>query len=256
MSLTKSLLILMFCLPAFDALCGESNSGNTAISNSINSNDRRAEDIPRDEGRQPGEVLEFFGIEPGMTVLDLFSGGGYYTEILSRVVGPDGNVIAHNNNAYMAYVKSELEERYSEGRLGNVTLLVVEANDLDLEDGSIDAALAILTWHDFYYVDTANNWPKIDAASMVQELCGALKPGGILGIVDHVAVAGSDPWESGQQLHRIDPERIKSDLKGDCFEFDGEIAVLRNSEDDYAVSMGDPSVRGKTDRVVYRFRRR
>ena len=57
-------------------------------------------DRERDAGRKPAEVLEFFAIEPGMSILDMFSGGGYYTELLSHVVGPEGRVVAHTNSAY------------------------------------------------------------------------------------------------------------------------------------------------------------
>jgi len=60
----------------------------------------RAEaDRARDAGRKPAEVLAFLGIEPGMSVLDLMAGGGYYTEVLSLAVGPEGQVVAHNTDA-------------------------------------------------------------------------------------------------------------------------------------------------------------
>jgi predicted methyltransferase len=225
------------------------------IAESLASPDRLEQDRVRDSLRRPDLVLSFFGIEPGMTVLDLFSGGGYYTEIVSRVVGKSGKVVAHNNDAYLAYAKDAISARYANDRLTNVDRITSEADDLSLPDATFDAALAMLTWHDFYYLDEENGWPAIDTPALISKLCSTLKPGAFLGISDHVAATGSDPGESGQELHRIDPERIKADLTGSCFEFKGEISALRNPDDDHGKPMFTEGIRGKTDRVVYKFQR-
>ncbi|HKJ17662.1 MAG TPA: hypothetical protein VJ984_09960, partial [Xanthomonadales bacterium] len=161
-----------------------------------------------------------------------------------------------NNQAYLVFANDELEQRAGKGEASNITRLNSEAGDLKLDEGKYDAALAILTWHDFYYVDPDIGWGKIDSGFMVETLCHALKPGAVLGIVDHVAEPGGDVWETAQTLHRIDPERIKSDLKGSCFEFEAEADFLRNPNDDYSINMYNEKVRGKTDRVVYRYRRK
>ena len=113
----------------------------------------------------------------------------------------------------------------------------------------------MLTWHDFYYQDEENNWPAIDGPALVEKLCSAMKPGAVLGITDHVAAAGSDARETAQTLHRIDPQRIRDDLDGTCFEYEGEINVLRNPGDSVDQPMFAPAIRGRTDRVVYRFRK-
>ena len=229
---------------------------DTAIAESLASPARLESDRKNDALRRPDLVLEFFEIEPGMTILDLFSGAGYYTEIVSRIVGENGKVLAHNNEAYLAYAKDDIAERYSGDRLANVEHVTAEANSLELPSNTFDAALAMLTWHDFYYLDEENGWPAIDEAALMQKLCSALKPGAVLGLTDHVAADGSNPQESGQALHRIDPQRIKDDLAGSCFEYEGEINVLRNPDDDLNQPMFAQGVRGRTDRVVYKFRRR
>ena len=231
------------------------NSIDMAIAESLASPDRIEQDRKSDPFRRPDQVLEFFGLEPGMRVLDLFSGEGYYTEIVSRVVGENGKVLAHNNEAYLAFARDSLAVRYADNRLPNVERVRAEADDLELPASAFDLALLMLTWHDFYYLDEENGWPAIDGAALVQKLCNALKPGAVLGISDHVAVKGSDPEESAQSLHRIDPQRIRDDLAGSCFRFEGEIEVLRNPKDDHAKPMFAQGVRGKTDRVVFKFRR-
>ena len=211
-------------------------------------------DRARDGGRRPADVLEFFGIQPGMTLLDMFSGGGYYTELASRVVGPEGRVIAHTNSAYAQFVGAEATNRYANGRLPNVEILLAENNELRLPTDEFDAALMVLAYHDIYYVDPDNGWPKIDGEALVNELFRGLKPGGILGVVDHVAAAGS-AREPGHTLHRIDPAIVVQELEAAGFVLDAQSDILRNPDDDHSLNMADPEVRGKTDRFVMRFRK-
>ena len=253
MDCAQALLTLFLLAPCSDS-GGE--SFDVVIAEALASPDRTGEDRKSDPFRRPDLVLDFFGIKPGMTVLDLFSGGGYYTEIVSRIVGANGKVVAHNNEAYLEFAKDSLGGRYTNNRLPNVERITAEANDLLLPENTFDAALAMLTWHDFYYVDTENGWPAIDQAMLLNKLCNALKPGAILGITDHVAAAGSAPGESAQTLHRIDPQSIRNDLDGSCFEYQGEINILRNPDDDLSQPMFAQGIRGRTDRVVFKFRRK
>ncbi|MBT8066934.1 MAG: SAM-dependent methyltransferase, partial [Gammaproteobacteria bacterium] len=104
----------------------------TIYSEAVASSSRFAEDRARDSGRKPAEVLEFIGIEPGMTVLDMFAGGGYYTEIIANIVGETGQVIAQTNEAYIAYVGDEFARRFGNNRLSNVEILMAENNELEL----------------------------------------------------------------------------------------------------------------------------
>ena len=216
--------------------------------------DRSAADRERDAQRKPDKVLSFFGIREGMTVLDLYSGGGYYTEIVAGVVGPRGSVVAHNNTAYLNYAAEELAARFTPGRLPNVTRLTAENNRLALPRRHFDAVLLILAYHDIYLVDEENGWPRIDGPRMLAELFATLKPGGVLGVVDHVAVDGA-PAETGGTLHRIDPQRLLAEISAAGFIFDGRLNALRNPDDDHTLPMYDPSIRGRTDRVVFRFLR-
>lgn len=211
-------------------------------------------DYERDGGRKPATVLAFFGIERGDTVLDLYSGGGYYTELLSRVVGPDGKVVAHSNEAYLNFVGDEFDARYADDRLANVDVLMAENNELDLDEGAFDAIVVVLAYHDVYHVDVEHGWAAIDKPKLLAELYAGLEPGGVLGIVDHVAAAGSPP-ETGHTLHRIDPAIIVADLEEAGFELDGSSDALRNPADDHSKIVFDPSIRGRTDRVILLFRK-
>ena len=113
--------------------------------------------------------------------------------------------------------------------------------------------MLILAYHDIYFVDLNNGWPKIDGPKLLAELKKGLKPGGMLAVVDHYAEAGS-PRETGGTLHRIDPQIVISELEAEGFVLEGKSEVLRNMEDDYSKGMFDPEIRGRTDRFVLKFR--
>jgi predicted methyltransferase len=215
---------------------------------------RRPVDLEQDERRNALEVLNFFGILPGMVVLDLYSGGGYYAELLSIVVGPDGLVVAHNNTSYLEFASDELAARYSEGRLNNAERLIAENNQLELAANRFDAVIMIKSYHDVYLVSDEMGWSAVDRPKLLQEIFSALKPGGVLGIVDHAADPGGQP-ESGSALHRIDPAVIRRDMAAAGFRFEAESNVLHNPDDDHSLTVFDPSVSGRTDRAVLRFRK-
>jgi len=217
-------------------------------------NGRTDSDRERDAGRKPTAVLEFFAIEPGMTVLDMFSGGGYYTEMLSYIVGAEGKVVAHSNKAYAQFVGDEPNVRYANQRLVNVEILMAENNELELPADTFDAVMMVLAYHDIYYESTDNGWLKIDGPKLLAEFFNGLKSGGILAVVDHYAAAGS-PRETGGTLHRIDASIVIAEIEAAGFVLDGKSDVLRNLADDHSLNMFDEQVRGKTDRFVMKFRK-
>jgi predicted methyltransferase len=217
---------------------------------------RLAEDRERDPSSKPADVLELFGIAAGMRVLDLNAATGYYTEILARIVGPEGRVIAHNHPGARTTLRAEdFERRYGGGRLPNVEQLFARHADIDLPDASLDAVLMSTVYHDLYWSAPGVDWGPIDARALLRKLYRALKPGGIVGVIDHVAVAGSDPAQSAKSVHRIDPAVVRADFAAAGFRLEADSALLRNPADDHTASVFDASVHGATDRFVMRFRR-
>lgn len=254
MSVFILLLALAPCNQGSWRLVDAAPASSDVYSDAVSHPGRRAADLDRDADRKPAEILEFFGIGPGMTVLDMFSGGGYYSELISYVVGPQGKVGAHLNSAYLNYVRDEYEERYGGQRLDNVEILIAENNELELPAGEYDAVTLILSYHDIYYVDAENGWPRIDGPKLLAEIYESMKPGAVLGVVDHFAQAGS-PRESGNSVHRIDPAIVISELEIAGFVLEARSNILRNMDDDYSKIVYAPELRGKTDRFVLRFRK-
>lgn len=215
--------------------------------------DRYAPDRAKDAARKPWLVFEFAGIQPGMQVLDLLTGGGYTTEYLAAIVGPDGGVTAFNTPAYDNYVREELAARYSTGRLPRVTRLTSEMADLALQPAAFDAIVTVQNYHDLYYVN-APSWPAVDVTTTLARLHAALKPGGVLLVVDHHAAAGSGTSVAGT-LHRIEESVVRSDLAAAGFVFEAASDVLANPADDRSKSVFDEAIRGQTDQFVLRFRK-
>lgn len=224
-----------------------------AIAAAVAAPERPASDKARDAQRKPAEVMAFFGIKPGQSILDLYSGSGYYSELLFRAVGPKGSVTAHNSPGEVLFVKDDLAVREYARRLPGVHLLTVENNHLTLAPNSFDVIWYVQSYHDIALDE--EGWPKIDGVALRAELFKALKPGGTFAIVDHVAVAGSDPIVSGQKLHRIDPAVVLREMKASGFELVKTSSILANPADDHSKIVFDPTIRGKTDQFMMLFRK-
>lgn len=227
-----------------------------AIAAALANPKRLAGDAEEDGWRKPAEVLQFLQVRPGAHVIDYFAAGGYFTELLSYAVGPQGTVIAYNNEPYFKFAAEKPEQRYGNGRLPNVTQLTAAPETVALEPQSLDAALFVLSYHDLYWRPKDGNWPPTDAAQALQKLVPALKPGAAVVVVDHAAVAGADPLQSVDAMHRIDPAIVKRDFIAAGLEFEAQSPMLQNPADDHTKLVFDPAVQHKTDRFVYRFRKR
>jgi predicted methyltransferase len=236
--------------------CDDGAGGSEAIAEALASPARPAADRERDAGRKPGEVLAFFDIQPGDRVLDLFASGGYYTQILDTIVGADGQVIAHNNTAYRQFTGKELDARIDAGHLPNTSAWVAEIDELELEPNSLDAVMMSLVWHDLLYADPSFGWPDADEIALLDTLCTAMKPGAVLGVIDHVANPGGDPGEVGKTIHRVDPESVKQAITASCFTLEAESDCLHNADDDHTSDAFGGPLKGHTDRFVYKFVRR
>ena len=219
-----------------------------AVANPARGDEVRA----RDAGRKPAEVLAFFGVEPGMTVLDVAAGGGYYTEILDGLVGAEGKVIAQNSTGdfYEKFIKARFEPLVA--RLANTEPYLGSLEDFEVADNSIDAAFIILIFHHMHYnAEQGDVLPEGSKANLARILA-ALKPGGVLGIIEHAAPDGTSRAASAP-LHRVDDATTKADVTGAGFELVAESDILHVATDDRAVYWRDTPHQGKTWRLVHKY---
>jgi predicted methyltransferase len=228
---------------------------NEAVANAIAHPDRPSQDREQDSHRKPAEILDFVGVGRDMHVMDVFSAGGYYTELLARVVGPEGRVIAYNNPPYARFAEKGIAARYAGDRLPNVRQVTSTIEDLDLEPASLEAAIFIMSYHDLYWRPADGSWPPTDPALLLGKLHAALKPGGVIVVQDHVATAGGDTAEVVDKLHRIDPAVVKADFAKAGFTLDGESDVLAHPDDAHTIMVFDEAIRGKTNQFLFRFRK-
>jgi predicted methyltransferase len=226
-----------------------------AIHASVDNIDRLPGDMDEDSWRKPSEVLTFLAVRPGMKVVDYLSAGGYYTELLSRVVGPNGQVIAYNNPEYLKFSGEKPTQRYGNNRLPNVAQLTTPPEEAPFEPNTLDAALFVMSYHDLHWKAKDGSWPNTDPAQALAKLVPALKPGATVVVLDHVAVAGADPAVSVDALHRMDPAIIKREFEAAGLSFDAESKAFANADDDHTKPVFDPAIRHKTDQVLYRFRK-
>jgi len=221
-----------------------------ALAKKLGESDRPDDDKARDAGRRPAEMMVFLGVAPGMTALDLIAAGGYYTEVLSVTVGPEGHVYAQNNE-YVLKIRDGVNEkmmsaRLANDRLPNVRRLDREISDLGLAPASVDVAITALNFHDIY-----NGGGAEAAESFLANVYAALKPGGVLGIIDHVG----DPDEDNKELHRVEERSAVEAAKAVGFVVEARSDALHSAEDDHTKNVFDPSIRGKTDRFALRLRK-
>lgn len=243
-----------FVVAVLLALCFSSitlaDSHSNIIEKAVNNPARSDKDRARDQSSKPVEVLSFLGVKPGMTVLDFLSGGGYYSEILAGVVGENGQVTAHTNEAYAEFVGDAITERFGNNRLPAIKRLTTEMPALELGSETYDLILMVMTYHDVYYV--ADYWPAVDREDFFNQIHSALKADGILAIIDHSARPGTG-MSAAQDLHRIDEEFARKDIESAGFKFEASSDVLRNPDDARTIQVFEDAIRRKTDRFVHRY---
>lgn len=216
---------------------------------------RSAADLKRDAIDHPAEILRLAAIKPGMQVADFLAGNGYYSELLSYIVGPGGKVLLLNNDAYEKWSGRRWQDRLKDNRLPNVEHRTIDVEHIGLPDHSLDALLLIKVYHDLYWVDKDHEWPKMDPNTVLNEIARVLKPGGTLLLVDHSAKAGTGSADAGT-LHRIDEAYARRDFEKHGFTFVATSDVLRRPDDPRdALTYEGPMV-GKTDRFVMVFHKR
>ena len=219
-----------------------------------NSAARTADNVKLDEGRKPVELLGFLGLQEGAQVLDMFGANKYWAEIMAPAVGPKGHVTVWQASQFLNDARKSAFDEFA-AKQKNVSLISSPFEAPDLPAKKFDFALINLDYHDVYWENAERKIVRMDPNAWLKTLYATMKPGGVVGVVDHVAVAGSDARETVEKLHRIDPKIIEADFKRAGFVVAGTSDILRNSADDHSLLVFDPKIRGKTDRAIFKFKK-
>jgi predicted methyltransferase len=200
-------------------------------------------DRARDADRKPAELIAFAGVGPGDTVAELAPGGGYFTRILSGVVGSGGTIYAIAGRA------SPTLEELARAR-PNVVVTVAQPGAIPVPE-PVDVVWTTLNYHDFknQTVGAGDGAAAINAAAFA-----ALKPGGTYLVVDHDTAEGAGASQTST-LHRIEDALVRREVEAAGFRLDAESDLLRHPEDDHSLKVVETGIRGKTDQFVLRFRK-
>ncbi|MET0291275.1 MAG: methyltransferase [Steroidobacteraceae bacterium] len=226
------------------------DSVSSAVQAAVADAARPDADRQRDANRKPGELIAFAGIKAGDKVSDMLPGGGYFTRLFSKVVGPKGVVYAlapaprpdapaGAPDPAAAVKKIAEDPAYANVKVGQIT-----ANPPE----KVDVAWTSLNYHDLH------NRPNADLAAFNKQVFDMLKPGGTYIVIDHAAAKGTGK-SSTSTLHRIDPDFVKSEVVAAGFKFDGESKALANPDDPGTAPNRDSNVQGRTNQFVFKFRK-
>ena len=206
-----------------------------------------------------GRAIKRGEVKPGDRVVDIFGSGGYYSELLATVVGDAGEAVLHNNPGFEAWGINGLTDRFDGRDPGNIIRHTRSGINLDLGEGTIDAALIVMAFHDLYVVPTRYDGeryvPVGNPANVVyflEQVLVALKPGGRFVVVDHDGNNESDNLMVSE-LHRIKESFAKEEIGSRGFTFLTSSDALKGAGDDLDRIVFDEDIQGKTDRFILVF---
>lgn len=244
MTARSHILLAGACLAAAIALPA---LAQPAIQAAIADKGRPEADTKRDADRKPAEIVAFAGVKPGMTVEELFPGGGYYTRILAKVVGPKGKLFLVTPDSFKT--KQEAASAALAKEVGNATV-VWEPGDSPLTPDHVDVVWSTDNYHDY----RNPSFGGIDMAKFNKAVFDSLKPGGVYIIEDYEAATGAGAAQTGTN-HRIESATVIDEVQKAGFKLEGKSDVLKNPNDDHTLKIFDPMIRGHADQYVLKFRK-
>jgi len=251
---TLKLSTLAFLLAAAPVAAYAAPPAPVTVSAAVASPTRSADNTKLDEGRKPAQVLQFLGLKPGMQVLDLFGANAYWAEISSPVVGPKGHVTVWNPTQFYSDKRKAAFETFMAAH-PNVSIVTSPFEAPDLPRNYADWVILNDNYHDTYWQNEKYKIPQMDPNAFLKAVYASMKPGAVIGVIDHVALPNKDTRATVEKFHRIDPEVVKAEFKRAGFQFVGESKILRNPADPHDVEVHDAKVAGQTDRFVFKFRK-
>jgi predicted methyltransferase len=229
------------------------DGASEAIAAAVAEPSRPASDTARDANRKPAQVLAFVGVKSGDKIGDYAAGAGYFTRLFAALAGSTGQVYASVPSALFKYpniVKGIAEIQGYAVAHPNTTVILASALDAAKYPEKLDIFWISQNYHDLHDPFMG----PVDMAAFNRTVYSALKPGGLYIVLDHTAAKGS-PDDVTDTLHRIEPATVRREVEAAGFKFEGESAVLANAQDPHTAGVFDPSIQGRTDQFILKFRR-
>ena len=243
----KNLICIMSVLLSSQLMAADSAATRDKIEQALTSSIRDAAETARDANRKPGEVLEFFGLEDDMKVLEISPATGYW----SKLVGP---TLCENGGELIFSVGVSDDFKNEVMSLDGLECSSAINNDITLrnlpefsfDDSQFDMVLTFWNLHN----------PSVEGRENLNEAAfSALKSGGIYGVVDHTRRHLEPTSREAQNGRRLDPVLIIKEMIDVGFEFVDFSPMHYHPEDDLSQEVGTPGVRGNTDRFTMSFRK-
>jgi predicted methyltransferase len=244
----RYLVTLLAAVAVAAPLCADAappKSANT-ISRAVADPARPANHKAADSLRKPAEALAFSGVRPGMTVGEFYPGGGYFTRMLSHVVGPSGHVYAIENAGWKGAVEAD-QALLAEGRWKNVSIDVQPFGTVRFPK-PLDLAWVTQNYHDLKIAE----YGKVDTVAFDRAVYAALKPGGIYFILDHQGLPGMRAADIAK-MHRIDRALVIKEVTSAGFKLVAQGSFLHRAADDHTRPIFDKAIQGHTDQFALKF---
>lgn len=239
---------------AAPAVAKPSAQPTSTIAAAVASTSRSPDNVKLDAGRKPAAVLQFLGLRPGMHVLDLFGANAYWAEMTAPVVGPKGHVTVWNPSQFYSEKRKQAFEAFM-AQHPNVSIVTSPFEAPDLPKNFADLVILNDNYHDNYWQNEKLKIPQMDPNAFLKAVYAAMKPGAVIGVIDHVANPNKDTRATVEKLHRIDPAVAKADFQRAGFVLVGSSNLLRNPADNHNIEVHDPAIAGKTDRFIFKFKK-
>ena len=248
----KKILVLT-ALAGFCGAAGAAPAIPAHIEKAVADPARPTTDTSRDAGRKPGPVLAFAGIKPGMVVVDMLAGTGYYTRILARAVGAQGRVYAYFGDWFDDRLRSQGKDpdmQFTDLKRLYPNLGVIHGPlEQFVTPEAVDMVWVSDNYHDMYI----KQYSHMNYATVNKQVFASLKHGGIYLVLDHRAVKGAGLVN--EALHRMDEDIAKKDIEAAGFKLVGESKILDNPSDDDSKRVFEQGEHDHTDQFLLKFRK-
>ena len=244
----RRIALLLVSLVAIAPLAANAaaQSRSSLIAAAVADPNRPADHRQADALRKPAETLAFSGVRPGMVVGEFYPGGGYFTRMLSDVVGPTGHVYGIENDRWKGAVEAD-KALVAEGKWKNVSIDVQPFGTVNFPK-PLDIAWVTQNYHDLKIAQ----YGKVDTLAFDRAVYAALKPGGIFFILDHEGPASLTDAEI-EKMHRISRDVVIKEVTAAGFKLAEEGKFLRRPGDDHTQSIFDKAIQGHTDQYALKF---